>query len=142
MSTLRAKLIRLAHANPVLRPHLLTVLAATTPLPDKFPSTEIGLMTWREFLEFRNPEGKMHESGSYDYSVEKMNDTLTLLTTEMGLKGTRYGLKGPYKGGTGYVIVKENHKLPRSKRYPHVAGISCTKITKIFMINKIYTFRY
>lgn len=47
--------------------------AATTPLPPSFPKTEIGLMTMDEFLEYRNPQGKFHETETWDYDVMKMN---------------------------------------------------------------------
>ena len=47
--------------------------ARATPLPDSFPKTEIGLMTADEFLEFRNPEGKMHPSDAYDFDVLRLN---------------------------------------------------------------------
>ena len=45
----------------------------TTPLPVAFPATEPALLTAKEFLDLRNPEGKMHSSEAYDVSVEKLN---------------------------------------------------------------------
>ncbi len=45
----------------------------TTPLPVAFPATEPALLTAKEFLDLRNPEGKMHPSEAYDVSVEKLN---------------------------------------------------------------------
>jgi len=47
--------------------------AATTPLPPSFPKTEIGLMTAAEFIAFRNPQGKFHDSDAYDFDLMKMN---------------------------------------------------------------------
>ena len=47
--------------------------AATTPLPPSFPKTEIGLMTMDEFLEYRNPQGKFHDTETWDYDVLRMN---------------------------------------------------------------------
>jgi|APSaa5957512535_1039671.scaffolds.fasta_scaffold12285_3 hypothetical protein len=47
--------------------------AATTPLPPSFPDTEPGLMTAAEFIAFRNPQGKFHDSDAYDFDLMKMN---------------------------------------------------------------------
>lgn len=47
---------------------------AATPLPTSFPPDEIGLMTKEEFLEFRNPGGKWHESESYDVTITRLNE--------------------------------------------------------------------
>jgi len=45
----------------------------TTPVPAAFPLTEPALMTRAEFLDFRNPEGKQHESGAYQTTLESLN---------------------------------------------------------------------
>lgn len=50
--------------------------AATTPLPSRFPDDEIGLMTLDEFIQFRNPGDKHHETGAYDWELVKMNRDL------------------------------------------------------------------
>ena len=40
---------------------------------------EYGLMTLDEYLEHRNPKGKFHESGSYTFSVDSMNEDLSIV---------------------------------------------------------------
>jgi hypothetical protein len=42
-------------------------------LPDAFPRTEIALLTAKEFLALRNPSGKHHETGSYDFGLDDLN---------------------------------------------------------------------
>ena len=39
----------------------------------RLSNIEYGLMTLDEYLEHRNPTGKFHESGSYTFSVDSMN---------------------------------------------------------------------
>ena len=39
----------------------------------RLSSIDYGLMTLEEYLAHRNPEGKIHESGSYTFSVDSMN---------------------------------------------------------------------
>lgn len=46
----------------------------TYPLPDAFPETEPALMTAAEFRNLRNPEGKYHEAGAYESTIESLND--------------------------------------------------------------------
>lgn len=48
--------------------------AATIPVPTTFPKHEIGIMNLKEFLAFRNPEGKYHPSNAYDFDLFKMNE--------------------------------------------------------------------
>lgn len=43
----------------------------TTPYDN--PDIEIGTMTLKEFLKWRNPENKIHPDGSYEYDVKKLN---------------------------------------------------------------------
>jgi GNAT superfamily N-acetyltransferase len=38
-----------------------------------FSESEIGLMTWREFLKFKNPNEKFHSEKTYDFSLEDLN---------------------------------------------------------------------
>lgn len=45
----------------------------TTPLPVAFPATEPALLTAKEFLDLRNPEGKTHSSEVYDASIKELN---------------------------------------------------------------------
>ena len=106
MPTVPQKLVRLAHARPELWSDVRKVLAATTPLPDKFPATEIGLLTWKQFLALRNPEDKHHESGSFDWTVEEMNRTLHQIAVTRS-QGKSYSLSTPYGGGSGYVVEQE-----------------------------------
>lgn len=49
--------------------------AETTPLPEEFPPYEIGLMTLDEFIEFKNPGKKHHSAESFDFDVEKLNQS-------------------------------------------------------------------
>jgi hypothetical protein len=48
----------------------------STPLPARFPETEIGLMTREEYLAFSNPQGKHHPSDSYDIDLGRLNSNL------------------------------------------------------------------
>jgi len=47
--------------------------AATTPLPASFSPTEPGLLTLDEYLKTKNPQGKFHETTTYDYDLAKLN---------------------------------------------------------------------
>lgn len=82
--------------------------ALTTPLPDKFPKSEMGLMTREQFLRFRNPEGKYHESDTFDYDIHTLNPTL--LTFRRGqYRGNYYNALVAWPGipAKGFVIEKD-----------------------------------
>ena len=42
-------------------------------IPYDEPEVEIGIMSREEFLKWRNPEGKIHPDGSYEYDIKKLN---------------------------------------------------------------------
>lgn len=58
--------------TPVSRLVRRYVFASTYPFPT-FGKEEMGLMTWAEYLAFNNPQGKHHETGSYEYSLKDLN---------------------------------------------------------------------
>jgi hypothetical protein len=55
----------------VVSAHMRT--AAGAPVPEKFPPTEMGVMTLGEFLDFRNPGEKYHPSSAYQTDLQHMN---------------------------------------------------------------------
>jgi len=54
---------------------LITLIkkSSTYPVP-KDVQNDIGLMTLDDFLRYRNPEEKYHQSHSYDFDIEKLNN--------------------------------------------------------------------
>jgi len=71
------------------------VAGETAPLPDRFHKNEPGLLTLEEFLRMRNPKRKRHEPGSYETTVERMNQDHTLHwigdIEEYGIRGNKKG---------------------------------------------------
>jgi len=84
------------------------VQAATTPLPSSFPDDEIGLMTYEEFLEFRNPGGKHHEQGAYDFELTKLNRDHDSPVGEAWDRNEAFYIR---KLAEGYSIVDKQDKL-------------------------------
>lgn len=74
--------------------------AFTTEMPKSFAKSEPGLMTVDEFIRFRNPEDKHHESGTYDFDLVKMNQDYSLVPV-----GKFFSV---FPGGDG-VTVMESH---------------------------------
>lgn len=58
------------------------------PAPE-FPKSEIGLMTWAEYLQFRNPSQKFHPESAYDFSLSDLNKEYGN-TWRMGPEGNSY----------------------------------------------------
>lgn len=85
--------------------------AVTNPLPDNIPQSEIGLMTKKEFLDFRNEGGKFHPSDSYDFDYEKINwrskPSYEYEVTDWNT-GRKYQI---WKGDKGYFIRDEDGRL-------------------------------
>ena len=80
---------------------------ATTPLPDKFPQLEPGLMTLDLFLKVRNPQNKHHPSDAYDWDLFTMNKDLSLRQiTDFRLGGDSYTVSGTSERGP-FIITEE-----------------------------------
>lgn len=71
--TVRYELIRRVAGRYLKKNRHLAKMAATTELPDKFPPSEIGLMTKNEFLQFRNPRTKYHHPQAYTFTLDSLN---------------------------------------------------------------------
>ena len=67
---------------------------------------DIGLMTSKEFLDFRNPEGKIHPENSYDMDLKKLNQDYSLqhVFTNNG-RGSKY-FDWIGKNSKGYIFFK------------------------------------
>lgn len=78
--------------------------AETTPLPDRLPDEEIGMMTLDEFLAFRNPQGKHHAPDSYDVGLDQLNQDYHRRPLGTVLYGGRKRLR-LWETRTGYEIV-------------------------------------
>lgn len=63
-------------------------------------------MTREEFLNFKNPDEKSHDSDSYDFDLAKLNQTLHSKAFT-NLQGVEWMLHIPYGGGEGYVVTKD-----------------------------------
>lgn len=86
----------------------LTRVSATTPLPDKFETTEPGLLTWAEFLTLRNPKGESHEAESYDWDLQQMNKDHSLRHLgQTGMLGEGLGVWGNREG----ILLKEKEQV-------------------------------
>lgn len=84
------------------------VKAAVQPLPE-VTEKDPGLMTWQEFLDFRNPEGKMHPSNAYDFDLKKMNRDYSVVH-----KGSFKSNKGSFfvEGNkNGFIIYKHENEV-------------------------------
>lgn len=72
--------------------------------PHSEKKIDIGLMTKDEFISFRNPSDKFHDSSSYDYDVAGLNNDYS---ESHAFDFRSYKV---YKNQMGYRILK-NHKL-------------------------------
>lgn len=93
-------------------PHLANAVAyqaraATTPLPDRFHDNEPGLMTVKEFIQFRNPQGKRHSEDSYETTVKRMNQDYSLgLVGHAGRQSEGYAV---YENKRGIVVKHDGN---------------------------------
>jgi len=94
--------------HPMVHSYDMRIEAAATPLPERFPDDEIGLMTYDEFLAFRNPDGKHHESDTYDFSLVKLNRDHA---APVGIARDRGETFEVSKAAEGYRIVDKQDKL-------------------------------
>lgn len=95
----------MADARRVARRYL-TRKADTAPLPAAFPPSEIGLMTVREFLKFRNPDEKHHSAELWDYDIAKLNPTLSEVWHQ-SIGGHEFTVLTPFGGGEGHAIRQD-----------------------------------
>jgi GNAT superfamily N-acetyltransferase len=100
--------------------------ARANPLPTSFPKTEIGLMTKEEFLAFRNPEDKHHNSESYDFDVFHLNEDHPRQVGTQGSHGsdmvTVYQLSGGYEVMKEGAIIGVIHNGVAYFDKPHLKG--------------------
>jgi len=100
--------------------------ARSTPLPTSFPKTEIGLMTRDEFLAFRNPEDKHHNSESYDYDLFTLNHEHPRHVGSYGSHGsdlvTVYHLSGGYQVMMEDKVIAIIHNGVAYYDHPHLKG--------------------
>lgn len=73
---------------------------------------EYGLMTLSEYLEHRNPENKHHESGSYTFSVDSMNQDHSLYRFRfVEYSGNRFNLRYIGKKDLSAFFICEDNKV-------------------------------
>jgi GNAT superfamily N-acetyltransferase len=109
--------------------------AATYPVPDR--PNDPGLMTLDEYLEFRNPQHKHHDSAIWDYDIMRLNHALEVEFRYTDYGRNRSGLEYVIeKGDGGYVLSHEkvpvavlhngtwyhSHKI-RPNLLPHAYGL-------------------
>jgi hypothetical protein len=82
--------------------------AATTPVPDQFPSNEAGLKTLSEYIDHLNPDQITHSSDAYDYTSFKMNEDRH--RHYVGKVDTRRGPLSVYRSTLGLIFVDEDKR--------------------------------
>ena len=82
--------------------------AATTPVPDQFPSNEAGLRTLSEYLNLLNPNGIVHSSDSFDYTSLKMNEEF--IRHYVGKVDTRREPLSVHRSTLGLIFVDEDKR--------------------------------
>ena len=80
--------------------------AATTPVPDRFESSEAGLMTRDEYLDHINKSKVTHPSSAYDFTSFKMNEGSA--RHHVGTVTTRQGPLSVHQSTTGMVLTDED----------------------------------
>jgi hypothetical protein len=85
---------------------------ATTPLPNAFSETEIGILTRKQYLDLRNPGEKFHPESAYDFDLAKLNRPrrYTLATHSDRNKKISLLATGP-EASTGYILEDETGVL-------------------------------
>lgn len=80
--------------------------AATTPVPDRFDSSEAGLLTRDEYLDHINKNQTTHPSSAYNFTSFKMNEGFA--RHHIGTVPTRQGPLSVHQSTTGMVLTDED----------------------------------